>query len=429
MVKNYNWILSEEEKNRILNLHENATKRHYINEVGETKPDPKSLTVNLNANWGDGMWRLTAEQKTNISNDLKQIASFIIQNKTKTVSVKIVAGESRVTNFDREPRVDPKTNKTITTSQKVEPGIIATNRSNELNNYLRDYLVNQLKLTNVEFEKPETVIGETPYDPKNSAGSKTKYAREYAAERFVRAVITIKGGEDECLTNMQVMIKYDKSWCKMGVDESRCHKCDESVFSIFVNGMPLNNNAGSNIANLNNSSDGGSRQWVGIFTSDIINNLKSNNTKELVFTYACAYNGGQGCHSDAMHVTITNGKKELVFNDFVSGGVRLKPGDGQRLLLKTDLCGKVIEVGKRLGPNDGPKRTVQSWSSLNRMQGYKVVYDAIDPNTKLIDPKKIYDPVVDAALIRQWEKNPRTWEQFKKQYSITPEMEKKIIGG
>jgi hypothetical protein len=200
------------------------------------------------------------------------------------------------------------------------------------------------------------------------------------------------------------------------------------MFSVFLNGQPLKDKSGSNIANLNNAGDGGDRSWMGIVNSDIIKKIKSTKTNELMFTYQCAFNGGQGCHSDAIHIKIINGKDELMFEDFVSGGVRLKPSDGQRLLLKTDLCGNVIEEGKKLGPNSGPKRTVQDWGSIkDPIERFSIVYKAIDSNTNLIDPKKIFDPALDAPTIRQWEKTPKTWEQFKKQYSITPEQEKQII--
>lgn len=450
MIKNYNWVLNESEKNRILNLHENATKRHYINEADETNSGPKTETYNLNANWGDGMWKITDEQITNMKEDLQKIAQFVIKNNTKKVGVKIVAGESRVTNFDRESRVDPKTNKTITTPQKVEPGIIATNRANALNEYLEGYLKRQLDLGNVEFEKPETVIGQTPYDPKDPAGSKTKYAREYAAERFVRAVITVKSEGDECLSNMKFIVEYDPKYCvksdpntgrpeidpetkqpKQIEGGSRCHACSEALFSIFINGLPLKDKNGSNIANLNNNNISQAVKWEGFVSPDIVNQLKQTNAKELVFTYACA--NQNGCHSDAMNVTITvNG--QIAFKNFVSGGVRLKPNDGQRLLLKTDLCGKVIEVGKRLGTQDlvakkRPEGSVDFSSMKVGIEKHNIVYNAVDPNTKLIDPKKVFDPNFpgDAPLIRQWSIDPKTWDEYKRQHSITPEMEKQII--
>lgn len=418
MIKNFNWLLTEEEKNRILDLHKRATQKNYLIIEADEDQKPSFLEINLNANWGDGMWRLTQIQKQSLKDDMFKIAEFVTRNTNNVVTVQIQAGESRVTNKDNESG-----------GNEVEQGVIANNRAKELYRYLEEYLIGQLKLTNVEFLPTDIVIGKTPYEKGDkSAQYKKKYKEEYEKERFVKAIISIKGESDDCLNNMRVSIEYKKEWCNRGQDESKCHQCNESMFSVFLNGLPLNDKSGSNVANLNNSGDGGDRSWMGIVNSDIIKKIKSTKTNELVFTYQCAFNGGQGCHSDAIHIKIINGNDELMFEDFVSGGVRLKPSDGQRLLLKTDLCGNVIEVGKKLGPNSRPKRTVKDWGSIkDPIEKYLIVYKAIDPNTKLIDPKKIFDPVIDASTIRQWEKNPKTWEQFKKQYSITPDQEKQII--
>jgi hypothetical protein len=437
MIKNYNWEISKEEISRILNLHENATKRHYIiNEEGTPPTTPnESIEVPLNANWGDGKYILTPQQIDSISSGLKDIADYAIKNKNNIVTVKIEAGESQVTNRDNEMG-----------GKVVEQGYLSAKRAESLYGYLSMYL-KKLDLNNVKFLPYKFVPGKTKY---SGPSDKTKFAAQYAAERFVKAIVSIEGGEDECLSNMKFIVEYDPKYCvksdpntgrpeidpetkqpKQIEGGSRCHACSEALFSIFINGLPLKDKNGSNIANLNNNNISQAVKWEGFVSPDIVNQLKQTNAKELVFTYACA--NQNGCHSDAMNVTITvNG--QIAFKDFVSGGVRLKPGDGQRLLLKTDLCGKVIEVGKRLGTQDlvakkRPEGSVDFSSMKVGIEKHNIVYNAVDPNTKLIDPKKVFDPNFpgDAPSIRQWSINPKTWDQYKRQHSITPEMEKQII--
>jgi hypothetical protein len=228
MVKNYKLLINEEERERILKLHRIPVKGNILKEA---KPEVETLTINLNANWPDGKYILTQEQINNMSQQLQQMAAFVNQHKDSQITIQLEAGESRVTNYDREPKKDPKTGKIINTATKVDPGVLARNRSNNIVEYLKTYFEG-LKLTNVELPEPIIKIGETPYDATKAEEFKKKYSQEYAAERFVRAIITLKK-EYECLVGLEITIGYYK-------DKSRAyHRCDEAIFEFKMNGVSI----------------------------------------------------------------------------------------------------------------------------------------------------------------------------------------------
>ncbi len=233
MVKNYNWELNEGEKKRILNLHESATKNHYI--LKEEEGRTESLVVNLNANWPDGKYILTQEQVNNMSEQLQQMSEFVTRNKGSQINIQIEAGESQVTNYDRE----------VSPAVKVNPGTLATNRANNIVEYLRKYFTG-LKLTNVELPQPIIRIGQTPY---TKPEDKKTNATKYAAERYVRAVITMKK-EYECLVGLEITIGYYSGKNKAG------HRCDEAIFEVKMNGISLGEvNLNNDMADMSWKSD------------------------------------------------------------------------------------------------------------------------------------------------------------------------------
>jgi hypothetical protein len=202
-----------------------------LSEQNEVRSE--ALTVNFDAVWGMGMWKLTPQQSGPIVQKLIQITEFINKNKGSVVTIQIEAGESQVTNVDNE---DP-------TKPKLQPGILSQRRGESMVTFLTQYfqgLVSKGAIDKMpEIPAPLTKIGTTSYK-QGSSDLKTKKDL-YQQEQFVRAVISAKK-DYECLVGMEITIGYFPG------KNSRGHGCDEAIFELRMNGVSLGE------ANLNNGS-------------------------------------------------------------------------------------------------------------------------------------------------------------------------------
>ena len=120
-----NWIISEGERGRILNLHENATKKQYL-----TEQIQKSQSVDFGSVFPSGQYILSNNFSNEISQKVQDIVTFIQGKNLKNVTIEIESGESRVTNQD----------------PFGEPGSLATARAKELKKYLDRTLPKLLNL-------------------------------------------------------------------------------------------------------------------------------------------------------------------------------------------------------------------------------------------------------------------------------------------
>lgn len=195
----------------------------------------EALTVNFDAVWAMGMWKLTSQQSGPIVQKLIQVTDFINKNKGSVVTIQIEAGESQVTNVDNE---DP-------TKPKLQPGVLSQRRGEQMVTFLTQYfqgLVSKGAIDKMpELPAPITKIGTTSYSNKpGSTDLKTKKDL-YQKEQFVRAVITASK-DYECLVGMEITIGYYQGQNKAN------HECDEAIFDLRMNGISLG------VVNLNNSS-------------------------------------------------------------------------------------------------------------------------------------------------------------------------------
>ena len=384
----------------------------------ETRKPASLPPINIPYKFPSGYWMPTQQLVSQVTTALSPVIEFIKKYQSQKIEVSIQAGESQVTNADNEPTSKNK-------GKGVPKKYLATGRANSVKSIINNYFDNLIK-TNVITVKPtfgenEIVLGSTPYTPNKSNPNDPKYAEE----QFINVIVNATGEsvtvEETCLVGLKIMVDYDKSWCKPRVDESRCHQCDSSVFSIYANGIPVKDASGSNIANLNNRGDGGSRRWIGTFSDVDAKAILQGGRKEIVLTYQCEINDGEGCHSDAMHVTIFDNTKKQIFSDFVSGGYRIKKSDGQRLLLKTDECGRVTEVAPRASAPESkpkPKRTIQKWdmNSEKVVESAAKVYLTVDEKG-MVHPEKLFDPIHDRSNLAYWAKNIKTWDDFLSKFS------------
>jgi hypothetical protein len=194
----------------------------------------EALTVNFDAVWAMGMWKLTSRQTGPIVEKLIQVTDFINKNKGSLVTIQIEAGESQVTNVDNE---DP-------TKPKLQPGVLSQKRGESMVNFLNQYfqgLVGKGAIEKMpEIPAPITKIGETSYSNKPGSTDLKNKKSLYQQEQFVRAIISAKK-DYECLVGMEVTIGYYP-----GKNSSK-HFCDEAIFELRMNGVPLGE------VNLNNN--------------------------------------------------------------------------------------------------------------------------------------------------------------------------------
>jgi hypothetical protein len=405
-------ILSESQVKNVIGriLTEQTIVRNEVRKPASLPP------INIPYKFPAGYWLPTKNLISQVTNSLDPIIEFIRQHQSQKIEVSIQAGESQVTNADNEPS---SKNKGKTVPQKY----LANNRANSVKTIIDNYFDNLIK-NNVISVKPtfienQIVIGSTPYQ----RGVNKPNDPKYSEEQFINVIVNATGEsvtiEETCLVGLRLMIDYNKDWCKPN-DQSRCHACNKAVFSIYANGVPIKDANGSNIIDLNNEGSGDSRKWIGIFSETDSKAVLQGGKKEIIITYQCEYEGGEGCHSDAMHVTIFDNTNKQIFSNFVSGGYRVKKSDGQRLLLKTDQCGRVTEVAPRATSTQSqpkPKRTIQKWDMdyNDVITSAAKVYLTVDEQG-MVHPEKLFDPIYDRSNLAFWAKNIKTWKDFLYQY-------------
>lgn len=161
------WDVSKEDRERILHLHESATKRHYL--LNEQEITTKKINFEDEL-FESGKFELNQKFKTQISQKVLELVNEIKEKNIKDFTIQIDSGESQVTNpqgFE-------------------EKGSLAKARAEELKKYLESILPNMLNF------KPKIIvtepkIGQTPYDKTKDYVKKDD--PQYKEEQFVTAKI------------------------------------------------------------------------------------------------------------------------------------------------------------------------------------------------------------------------------------------------
>ena len=275
-------IISELEKKAIL-------QRYGINEQEVVKPitsinttEPKSLSIQKKVTFPAGYYNQTYLEQSELPAEIKKVMDFLsseqkIKRTTYVVDLVIKSGESQIPNTDKENG-----------DVKVDPGFLASQRSNTIVNYVKSlltpYVGNVLpKEIQPVIEPPK--IGETKWvgqvfcpanklqvedkqgyactgqnfkpapNIQNWFNGKTKdYAKlleTYKTEQFVEVYISVKSDKPQittltpsqpkvepCLYNMQIWLNY----------EGQGHTCNSSLFELSLRG-----NMGGEIKLIRNS--------------------------------------------------------------------------------------------------------------------------------------------------------------------------------
>jgi len=204
-----------------------------INEQQQEQPNTsgtRSISIDLGATFDSGKYKLTSQMVTEMKSKFGELNQFINQNPNAQLTIKVVAGESRVTNYDRERCKDDD----YSANCKLKPKVLSELRGNSIQRLLDNYLQRKELQNPPTFLPTETVLGSTSY----TAGTDDPDDPKYKEEQFVKLVISAEASY-ECLIGMKIVIAYDKTG----------HDCDEAVFQVLVNDVPLG------VANLNNSTN------------------------------------------------------------------------------------------------------------------------------------------------------------------------------
>jgi hypothetical protein len=350
MIKQY-WNIIESEKDRILSLHKNATKKMYLNE-NDTNFVAKNR-IELYFNFPSGKYSsntITNNDQTindEINQKLNTITDFLKKYKFSKITISLEAGESAVPNMDNE--VNPPV--------ALNRGELATKRAQTIYNILNNYF-NTLVKSRVISEVPEMTQPTVVY------GKATTKGPEADKEQYIKLIITANAAIDySCLVGLEIMIDYKKEWCSQ--DPTRCHNCDLAQFQVLLNGivLPVINRTDS-IVDLNNkSTNGGDKFSKMVITEELANEIvQKTKNGDIYVQIRCM--SEPNCHDDALHFTVRN--KDIEWSDFISISNTPPTGDNpnntsntskpisSRLaknsvvqIMRMDKCGKLLDKSIR----------------------------------------------------------------------------------
>jgi hypothetical protein len=342
------WIISDEDKSKILSLHENATKKHYLifeqksilSKNDRAKVVTKNYEIDFQFDTGYHSSRSVDSQGVSIVNQVENafrgLKEFIDNyDNPKIFYVKISSGESAVPNRDRENNV------------KLKSGQLASMRSKTIENLLRtnfQELVNQGILEKI----PEIKI-ETPVVGKSTI----KDSPEAKKEQYVRANFIVKGLEKgivppteeiPCDLNVQIKIEYIPTHNS----NPKFHCCDNANFTLQLNGVDIKTQRGdSSVFSLNNGKDCGARSqmlYVDPETAQSVLSIK----QPIDIGFRCE---STKCHEAPMLMTVFRDGKQIEKGKYLGTAMNRadRMDNGKTKIVGTmDKCGKITFVNDDL---------------------------------------------------------------------------------
>jgi hypothetical protein len=186
------WEISQEERNRILSLHESATKNLYLmseQNTDETKKDSISLTKRVE--FPSGFHSASAVNLETLI-DLSKIEEFLKKYKDKKIVIKLKSSESQVTNNDNE----------VTPKKRLNPGDLSKMRYQTIQTFMTEWLnglVSKGIISQVpKFINTEPIIDKTtPWNPSPglSPSQISALAKDpkYTKHQFVEIEVNAEG--------------------------------------------------------------------------------------------------------------------------------------------------------------------------------------------------------------------------------------------
>ncbi len=287
----------------------------FINEAtyGSPKEERDEIEYNVNKSFSSGQYKIK---------DSNEIDSAILDFQKRmspngSYVIEIISSESKVPNRGG-----------------LKPGELSLKRAEEIKRYIDSKGLNniQTKVTSLGAQGPE-------WEP-----SKGAFFQGYTDNQYVRLKLLGSSPKDNpCLVDLQIIVDYKGS---QGVTYPY-HQCDEALFKMFANGVPVKlDGGGGDFINLNNQSDGGPRIVNLKISGDDVSQILKTQKDKINFTLQCFTDTEGGCHSDPLHVTIKNNQGKILLNPtFITIGKRMKFGQWLNLMV-TDSCGVPISYNK-----------------------------------------------------------------------------------
>ena len=180
------WEISNEERNRILSLHESATKNLYLmSEQNTDETKKESINLVKRVEFPAGLHSASAVNLKSLI-DLSKIEEFLKKYPRKKIIIKLNASESQVPNYDKE----------VTPKKKLNPGDLSKMRYETIRTFMTNWL-NGLITKGIISQMPEFVNTQpqidktTPWDPKSSPQDP-----KYTKHQFVEIEINAEGQEE-----------------------------------------------------------------------------------------------------------------------------------------------------------------------------------------------------------------------------------------
>ncbi len=220
--------LTESQVNRLIKGYKNLNEQ----DQGGFNQRTVNTSINLGATFDSGKYKLTPSILSNLKEKVRPLVGFLKENPSSDVKITIGAGESKVTNYDRE-----KCGPGIYTKEcRLAPRKLSELRAKQIQIQLNKIFVG-LKTEGIITKLPseptiETVLGSTAYEPGVDNPEDPKYKEEQKIELLIVAEESY-----ECLVGMKITVSYEGP---------KGHTCDEAIFDIQLNNQSLG------VANLNN---------------------------------------------------------------------------------------------------------------------------------------------------------------------------------
>lgn len=199
------WEISQEERNRIISLHESATKNLYlVSEQNTNETDSISLTKRVEFPSG-----LHSSSAVNLERliDLSAIEEFLKKYKDKKIVIKLKSSESQVPNNDNE----------VTPKKRLNPGDLSKMRYETIQTFMTNWLKGLISKGIIpqmpEFINTQPQIDTTtPWDPTGLTSSQIsalakdpKYTKHQFVEIEVDAI-----AETEIIPTTIITPKFEK---------------------------------------------------------------------------------------------------------------------------------------------------------------------------------------------------------------------------
>ncbi len=349
-----NWKIDEEERSRILELHESRTKKLYLKEQTISKDELRSKvefegnnpvivseTFTFNFNFKTGFHSANATGADNTTTIKDQVENVILGMNNlfekvvypRIASIQISSGESAVPNRDNELPERPR----------LARGELARMRSDTIKNLITPAM-NKLVEDGVIRSVPEITVNEPVLGT-----STVKDSEEAIKEQFIRVSVVVEGlkpitpeeTSEVCDLQLRILVEYKR----VNFPDPKYHNCNDAIFKLLLNGITVPRQDGSENFSLNNYPSGDSVSQTLVVEGDIVQQIL-NVSDNVSVSFRCE---SSRCHEAPLQMTIfslTNGKK--ISGPTYMGTAKKKEdrmGKGEERKVATmDKCGKLISI-------------------------------------------------------------------------------------